>query len=79
MPVAADRNRDWEGHLQPVQELLPVFCECDSINYFRYSSWHLEKMRKLPTEHPEMYQKFMEGNFLLSRQMQGTQMQFLQT
>ena len=29
--IACDRARDWQGHLQTVQELLPVFLECDSI------------------------------------------------
>ena len=30
-PVAADWEGDWKGHLQAVQDLLPVYC--DSINY----------------------------------------------
>ena len=48
--IASDRDGDWEGHLQAVQDLLPIFRECDSINYLRYASWYLEKMRKLPVE-----------------------------
>ena len=31
--TACDRDADWEGHLQTVQKLLPVFRESDSINY----------------------------------------------
>ena len=38
MLIASDRNGDWEGHLQAVQDLLPVFCESDSFNYLRYGS-----------------------------------------
>ena len=53
--IACDRDGDWEGHLQVVQDLLPIFRECDSINYLRYASWYLEKMRKLPEEHPYIY------------------------
>ena len=32
-----------------------------SINYLRYQSWYLEKMRKLPHEHTEVYKYFQEG------------------
>ena len=32
-----------------------------SINYLRYGSWYLEKMRKLPLEHPEVHKHFQEG------------------
>ena len=39
---------DWEGHLQIVQNLLPVFRESGSINYLRHASLYVEKMRKLP-------------------------------
>ena len=34
--IASDRDGDWEGHLQAVQDLLPIFCESDSINDLRY-------------------------------------------
>ena len=47
--VASDREGNWNGHLQPVQDLLPIFREADCINYFRYASFYLEKMRMLPT------------------------------
>ena len=38
--IAADRNGDWEAHLQAVQELIPMFAECDSIHYL-FSLWLL--------------------------------------
>ena len=38
-----------------------------SINYLRYGSWYLEKMRKLPHEHPEVYKHFQEGKFVVKR------------
>ena len=64
--VAADREGDWEGHLLAVQNLLPVFGECGSINYLRYASWYLEKMRRLPEEHPQVYAQFKRGPFVVS-------------
>ena len=36
-----------------------------SINYLRYGSWYLEKMRKLPHEHPEVYKHFQERKFIV--------------
>ena len=38
--ITADRNGDWENHLLSVQKLLPIFAECDSINYLRYGMVH---------------------------------------
>ena len=48
--IAADGEGDWEGHLQAVQDLLPVFHESDCTNYSRYATWYIEKMRKLKHE-----------------------------
>ena len=36
------------------------------INYLWYQSWYLEKMRKLPHEHPEVYKHFQEGKFVVT-------------
>ena len=36
-----------------------------SINYLQYQSWYLEKMRKLPLEHLEVYKHFQEGKFVV--------------
>ena len=43
MLISADRNGDWNAHLQAAKELLPIFAECDSMNYLRYGSWYLDK------------------------------------
>ena len=63
--IAADREGDWQAHLQVMQNLLPVFRECDSINYLRYAFWYVEEMRKLPQDHPEIYEKFIQGHFVV--------------
>ena len=63
--VDSDTDEDWEGHLEAVQALLSIFCESDSINYLRYESWYMEEMRKLPLKHPEVYQEFMIGKFVV--------------
>ena len=35
--IAADREGDWDGHLQAIQDLLPVFYASGSVNYLRYA------------------------------------------
>ena len=65
--ITADREGDWQVHLQAMQNLLPVFRECDSINYLRYAFWYVEKMRKLPQDHPEIYEMFIQGHFVVKQ------------
>ena len=63
--IAADRTGDWEGHLDAVENLLPIFRGCDSINYLRYATFYLETMRRLPTDYPAIYEMFMKGYFVI--------------
>ena len=42
MLIASDRDGDWEGDLQVVQDMMPIF-----VTYFGY----MEKMRKRTLEH----------------------------
>ena len=65
--IAADREGDWQMHLQAMQNLLPVFRECDNVNYLRCASWYVEKMKKLPQGHPEIYEKFMQVHFVVKQ------------
>ena len=62
--VAGYRERNWEGHLQVTEKLLPIFL-MTGINYLQYGSWYLKKMRKLHHEHPEVYKHFQEGKFVV--------------
>ena len=62
---AADREGNCDAHLQAIQDILPIFCESDHYNYQRYGSIYLEKMRKLPSEHPSIYKEFKGGNFVV--------------
>ena len=42
--LSSPRGEDWEGHLQAVQDLLPILCESGSINYLRYGSFVVQQM-----------------------------------
>ena len=49
--VSADREGNWDNHIQAVRELLPIFIEADSINYLLYASWYFESIRQLHISH----------------------------
>ena len=63
--ISVDREGDWEGHLQAIQDLLPVFCQADCISYLRYATWYLEKLRRLDQKHPDIHTGFLAGWFVV--------------
>ena len=63
--ISTDREVDWEGHLQAIQDLLPVFCQTDCISYLRYATWYLEKERRLDQKHPDIHTEFLGGRFVV--------------
>ena len=65
--IRADREGNWELHLQTVQDLLPLFAVMDATNYLRWCSIYLEDMRKLPSAAPEIHQRLMAGSFVVKR------------
>ena len=69
--ICADRTSDWEKHLRTVEKLLPIFQQCDSINYLRYASFYLEKITQLPDEFPEICDHFKNGEFVV-KEIPGT-------
>ena len=75
--IYADREGSWTGHLQAVQDMLPVFIQAGSINYARYCSLYLEIIRKLQKDYPSIYKQFCEG-ILLSRPRMALSMLCLQ-
>ena len=63
--ISADKEGEWESHLQVLQELLPVFCEAYCISCLRYATWYLEKMHRLDQEHPDIHTEFLAGKFVV--------------
>ena len=39
--ISADREGNWKGHLQAIQDTIPVFCQFESVNYQGCSSLYL--------------------------------------
>ena len=43
--IPTDRKGNWKRHLQAIQDIIPVFCQTESVNYQRYCSLYLEMVR----------------------------------
>ena len=65
--IRSDREGNWTLHLQTVQRILPFFAAFDCTNYLRWCSVYLEDMRKLHETAPEVYNKFVDGQFVIKR------------
>ncbi len=64
--LTAERCGDWERHLSTTAAMIPHFFALDRPNY---SKWlpDLSDMRRLPENHPLVYQEFQNGNHSITR------------
>ncbi len=53
--VVSDREGNWNLLVATVEDSMPIFAECDSMNYLRHGSWYLEQIKVLEFTHPELY------------------------
>ena len=65
--IRADRLGDWLLHVNTVKKLLPIFNIFDRINYTRWCSLYIQDILKLPDTKPELYEKFLSGQFTVNR------------
>ncbi|CAC5403946.1 unnamed protein product [Mytilus coruscus] len=65
--VRAERDGDWNTHLQSVSSMLPYFFIANKTNYARWTTAYLIDMLNLPEE---TYSAFMSGKFAV-RQKPG--------
>lgn len=65
--IRADREADFQLHLDAAMEAVPYFILAGRVNYARYTPVYVSEMRQLETKQPEMF-KFMEqGGFVVRR------------
>ena len=65
--LAAERDSDWNTHLETFQEML--FYD-RAFDHYKYLSWgliYLCDMLDLPTTHPYLHESFMNGLHTVSR------------
>ena len=57
----------WDGHLNAVTALLNLFEATGHIHYAKSARLYVREMRKLPSTHPWLHQKFVEGYHTVRR------------
>ena len=68
--VKAERTGNWRPHLAAASSMTPYFFTHDRHNYSRWLPVYLADMEKLQQKHPTVYQRFMEGDHVISRSSQ---------
>ena len=58
--ICCERLGMWDGHLNAVTALLNLFAATCHIHYAKSASLYVQEMRKLPSTHPWLHQKFVE-------------------
>ena len=61
--IRADREGDFNLHLDAFRRALVLFAAFDRPNYLRWGSVYFEDMLKLHTTAPDVYENFMAGKF----------------
>ena len=69
--IRAEREGDWQLHLSAFASMLPWFAIYDHVNYTRWGSVYLADMRQLETSHPDVYEQFMAGDFVVKKSKQN--------
>ena len=65
--IRADREADFELHLEAVEEVIPYFFLTGRINYARYTPIYLAEMMDLEETVPDMFSFLMSGGFVVRR------------
>ena len=61
--IEATRSRNWELHLDALEDMIGDFASMDRINYRRYTAVYIADMRHLQDNDKETWNYFKEGNF----------------
>ena len=65
--VRAVRTGDWQLHLTSLQLFTEYFFAHDRLNYARMIPLYLAEMEKLPDSDPEIYQEFLDANWVVNK------------
>lgn len=65
--IKAERLGNWDLHLQSLYEMLPFSAASGHRLYLKSVHIYLQKMAKLPEQHPEVHQHFIEGLHVIRR------------
>ena len=70
LPILIDMTRsfregNWELYLQAIRKAIPLFFNCNRTHYSRWYPIFFEDCLNLKTTHPELYQSFCAGDFVV--------------
>jgi hypothetical protein len=65
--IRANRDGNWELHLDAFVAMLPWMTIYDHTNYARWGPVYLAEMKGLATTAPTIHEEFMAGNFVIKR------------
>lgn len=61
--IEATRSRNWQLHLDSLEDMIPDFASMDRINYRRLTPVYIADMKFLKTDDAATWKYFEEGNF----------------
>ena len=61
--IHAERAGLWKQHLTEVENMLPFMVSAHHTRYMSCIPLYLKDMKALSTEHPEVHERFMNGDF----------------
>ena len=65
--IRANRDGNWQLHMDSFSAMLPWLTVYDHTNYARWGPVYLADMQQLPQTAPNVYQEFIPGNFVVKR------------
>ena len=65
--IHSQRIGDWNRCLEAIDDLCPYFFAFGHTNYARWTPVFLRDMAQLPTRHPDVYENFKKGLFVVQR------------
>lgn len=68
--IRAEREGDWNLHLEATTEMIPHFFAMDRINYSRWLPVYIMDMQQLAEKAPNVHTEFIKGNHAISRSSQ---------
>ena len=61
--IRASREGNWHFHLSAVRDMIPWTVAYDRTKHSHYLPVYYADMSMLEDEHPEVYQRFLQGGF----------------
>lgn len=65
--ISAERDSDWNLHIETFKEMLNYDRAFDHFKYFKWGSIYIMDMMRLPIDHPDLHKRFRSGCHAVSR------------